>query len=82
MQGGGSAHGELRLRGCQGDDKLGGHRRSEHGRRGHGYALRLRDLTGSAFNDTLTGDGGANVTDGGDGNDLIVGGRRRHALWR
>jgi Ca2+-binding RTX toxin-like protein len=34
----------------------------------------IENLTGSAFNDTLTGDSGANAIDGGAGNDLIDGG--------
>lgn len=34
----------------------------------------FENLTGSAFNDTLTGDGNANVIEGGAGNDTMVGG--------
>lgn len=40
---------------------------------GDSYAA-IENLTGSAFNDKLTGDGGANVLDGGAGNDTLVGG--------
>jgi ferredoxin len=34
----------------------------------------IEDLQGSAFNDTLTGDGGPNRIDGGAGNDTLSGG--------
>lgn len=34
----------------------------------------IENLIGSAFNDTLTGDGGANTLDGGDGDDVLGGG--------
>lgn len=34
----------------------------------------IENLTGSRFNDTLAGDGEANVLDGGAGNDLLIGG--------
>ena len=34
----------------------------------------FENLRGSAFNDTLTGDGNANVIEGGSGNDIMVGG--------
>ena len=34
----------------------------------------IENLLGSAWDDDLTGDGGANVLDGGDGYDLLVGG--------
>ena len=33
----------------------------------------IQNLTGSAFNDTLTGDAGANTLAGGDGNDTLQG---------
>lgn len=33
----------------------------------------FENLAGSAFDDTLTGNGGANVIDGGDGNDVLTG---------
>ena len=36
--------------------------------------LNFENLTGSANNDQLFGDGNANVLDGGDGNDLLAGG--------
>ena len=35
---------------------------------------RVENLTGSAFDDTLSGDGGANVLSGGAGDDTLVGG--------
>src|SRR6185437_11574059 len=34
----------------------------------------FENLTGTAFNDTLTGDGGANILNGLDGNDTLKGG--------
>ncbi|MEO8240879.1 MAG: hypothetical protein ABI832_01135 [bacterium] len=34
----------------------------------------FENITGSAFNDSLSGDGGDNVLDGGTGNDTLVGG--------
>ena len=34
----------------------------------------IENMVGSAFNDTLTGDGTANVLNGGDGNDVLIGG--------
>ena len=33
----------------------------------------IENLTGSAFNDTLSGNNGANILDGGDGHDLLYG---------
>lgn len=36
--------------------------------------INIENLTGSAYNDTLIGDGNANVLDGGNGNDLLLGG--------
>jgi Ca2+-binding RTX toxin-like protein len=36
--------------------------------------VQIENLTGSAFNDTLIGDGSANVLNGGDGDDVINGG--------
>ena len=40
----------------------------------------VEGLTGSAFNDTLTGDGGANQLRGGNGNDTLNGGAGNDAL--
>ena len=34
----------------------------------------FENLLGSAYNDTLTGDGNANILNGGDGDDLLIGG--------
>jgi len=34
----------------------------------------FENITGSAFNDTLIGDAGANVLTGGAGNDVLIGG--------
>ncbi|MCQ0988718.1 beta strand repeat-containing protein [Jiella marina] len=39
------------------------------------------NIIGSAFDDTLTGDGGTNVIDGGAGNDRIFGGLGRDMLY-
>ena len=36
--------------------------------------INIENITGSAFNDTLSGDANANKINGGDGNDTIVGG--------
>jgi Ca2+-binding RTX toxin-like protein len=41
---------------------------------GHDKLLGFEDLEGSAFRDTLIGDGGANEIDGGPGDDTLVGG--------
>jgi Ca2+-binding RTX toxin-like protein len=41
---------------------------------GHDRLYRFESIEGSAFHDTLIGDGSANVIDGGPGNDRIVGG--------
>jgi len=39
---------------------------------GNDTLIRFENLTGSSFNDTLRGDGGANVLTGGAGNDTFV----------
>jgi Ca2+-binding RTX toxin-like protein len=44
------------------------------GAAGTDTASGFENLTGSAFDDTLTGDGSANVIDGGAGNDTLIGG--------
>ncbi len=41
----------------------------------------IQDVTGSAFNDTITGDGNANVLYGGNGNDQIYGGGGNDSLF-
>jgi Ca2+-binding RTX toxin-like protein len=40
----------------------------------------IENVTGSAFNDHLTGSNGANLLSGGDGNDTLVGGRGQDVL--
>src|SRR4029079_2891193 len=40
----------------------------------------IENLTGSAHNDTLTGNAGANALSGGDGNDILSGGAGADAL--
>jgi Ca2+-binding RTX toxin-like protein len=42
--------------------------------------VRIENLTGSSFDDTLTGDGLGNVLSGGDGNDALSGGVRNDTL--
>ena len=46
---------------------------SAYGAAGTDTLTQIEDLTGSAFDDTLAGDGGANRLDGGDGDDNIYG---------
>jgi Ca2+-binding RTX toxin-like protein len=41
---------------------------------GHDRILRMESIEGSAFKDTLIGDKGVNVIDGGPGNDTLIGG--------
>jgi Ca2+-binding RTX toxin-like protein len=41
---------------------------------GNDILLNIEDLRGSAFNDTLTGDGNSNTLEGGVGNDVLDGG--------
>ncbi len=41
---------------------------------GHDKLYEFEDLEGSAFHDTLIGDGGPNEIDGGPGNDTLIGG--------
>jgi hypothetical protein len=41
---------------------------------GGGCLSGIENLIGSAFNDTLTGDGNSNVLTGGAGNDMLLGG--------
>lgn len=41
---------------------------------GHDKLYEFEDLEGSAFRDTLIGDGGPNAIDGGPGNDQLIGG--------
>jgi Ca2+-binding RTX toxin-like protein len=40
----------------------------------------VENLVGSALNDTLTGDNGANVLTGGDGDDILIGGADKDVL--
>ena len=47
---------------------------SSSGADGNDQLHDIENAVGSAFNDALTGNGGANVLDGGDGNDGLVGG--------
>ncbi|HWT99953.1 MAG TPA: hypothetical protein VN229_20120 [Terriglobales bacterium] len=47
---------------------------SDDGDGSHDSFINIANLTGSAFDDTLTGDGNANVIKGGAGDDLIAGG--------
>jgi Ca2+-binding RTX toxin-like protein len=47
---------------------------------GHDRLFRFEDLEGSAFEDTLIGNGRANAIDGGPGNDHLVGGGGADAL--
>ncbi len=47
---------------------------------GHDRLFRFESIEGSAFHDTLIGDGHANVIDGGPGNDRIVGGGGKDTL--
>ena len=48
--------------------------RQHTGGGGADHLLNIENLTGSSFNDTLTGDAGANRLDGGGGNDSLTGG--------
>ncbi len=47
---------------------------------GHDKLFEFEDLEGSAFRDTLIGNGGPNVIDGGPGDDTILGGGGRDTL--
>src|SRR6201985_1294882 len=47
---------------------------------GHDKLFEFEDLEGSAFRDTLIGDGGANEIKGGPGNDTLIGGGGRDTL--
>jgi Ca2+-binding RTX toxin-like protein len=47
---------------------------------GHDKLYEFEDLEGSAFRDTLIGNGGPNVINGGPGNDTILGGGGRDTL--
>jgi len=46
---------------------------SNDGDGGSDILTSIENLTGSAFNDSLSGDGSANRLDGGDGDDLLIG---------
>ncbi len=41
----------------------------------------IEDVTGSAFNDVLTGDAGANSLNGGNGNDVLIGGAGADTMY-
>ncbi len=51
--------------------------RPEHDRCRVDTLSNFENLTGSAFNDTLTGDGNANILSGLAGNDVLAGWRRQ-----
>ena len=52
----------------------------DHAARGDGHdeLFEFEDLEGSAFEDTLIGNGGPNVIKGGPGNDTLIGGDAQH----
>jgi serralysin len=43
--------------------------------------VNIENLTGSSFNDTLTGDANVNILDGGAGNDSLIGGAGDDVFW-